>query len=570
MSSINDDFNDGGVPLLIDDAQDANVSEIISKNTNNNNTNNSNVIINSNNLHANTTNTNNNNTFNPSASRFSGSDEFANEQMYNSYEHQAMMYAQSQKRSNNNAPNVNPSAASNNAGAHNNNNQQHNHHHHHQHHHQFVPNNHPSVSPFETNLFVAGLPPGTDDEKLASYFTKYGKIVSARVLVDLVTHSLRNYGFVKFETRLAAEKAIGEMNEYRVTPHQILHVTWATHREDAPECDTLYVRNLPDNVTRQDLNNYFSQYGEVRELSLPRCAPFRGVCFVRYKTNDEAAKALDGTHNATPFGNRALQVRYKAPSKKIPNDGSGNAGPQLQQQQQQQQQQLPLVQQQQGYIIPAQQQIMTHQNGVFAMQAGVASPQQQQTQYVQVIGPNGQIQLVPHQAVVMSTRSAGPTSPNNSTSSHPLGGSNSRSTHVSPGSSMEGNPFHQHHQPPPQFQQQQILQTLPNGHQVLVMTSAPPPPPVVANNNNNMVAAAPFPAQGDLCFFNVTDDNELMRYLIGAFGQVAISRRTPEGALLVRLYNTQQHDFCAKTLNGKAMAPGHPALTVGLVGFQPQ
>ena len=87
----------------------------------------------------------------------------------------------------------------------------------------------------ETNLFVAGLPPGTDDDRLALYFSRFGTIVSSRVLVDLVTHSLRNYGFVKFATHESALAALTEMNDFRISPSHGLHVTWATHREDATE-----------------------------------------------------------------------------------------------------------------------------------------------------------------------------------------------------------------------------------------------------------------------------------------------------------------------------------------------
>ncbi len=444
------------------------------------------------------------------------------------------------------------------------------------HHSGFIPNNHPSVSPHETNLFVAGLPPGTDDEKLGSYFTRFGKIVSARVLVDLVTHSLRNYGFVKFETRDAAERAIEEMNEYRVTPHQILHVTWATHREDAPECDTLYVRNLPDNVTRQDLTAFFSRWGEVRELSLPRCAPFRGVCFVRYRHVDEAKNALNDAHNATPFGNRALQVRYKAPSKKpmMMMGGGGGGGMGMGMNSPMGGGGVSIVNNSNGGVAP----VSMIPPGATMLSAGPPPPgatviatashhhhpglhhphqqqilmmspqgqQQQQQQLVQVVGPNGQIQLVPASAVILA---AGSGSRNASSTSHPLmATANTATTNntISPNSSMD-----HHLHLPQQQQQQQHLLVNPNN-----------------NNTNNISNAISFPAQGDLCFFNVMDDQELIRHLTASYGQVSLQRRTPEGALLIRLFNSQQHDFCARQLNGQSIAPGRPPLTVGIVGVQ--
>ena len=175
------------------------------------------------------------------------------------------------------------------------------------------------------------------------------------------------------------------------------------------------------------------------------------------------------------------------------------------------------------------------------------SPPPQQQQLVQVIGPNGQIQLVPASAVLIHNNNNSPSgsgSRHGSTTTHPLGGAGG----VILDNNNQHHHFfsHHHHHHHHHIQQQQQ--------------------PQIINTSNNPIPN--FPAQGDLCFFNVVDDQELLRHLTASYGQVSVNRRTPEGAFLVRLFNSQQHEFCARQLNGQSIAPGRPPLTVGVVGVQ--
>ena len=50
------------------------------------------------------------------------------------------------------------------------------------------------------NLFISSLPPEVDDASLIKLFSPFGKIVSAKVMVDLNTKISRGFGFVKYST----------------------------------------------------------------------------------------------------------------------------------------------------------------------------------------------------------------------------------------------------------------------------------------------------------------------------------------------------------------------------------
>lgn len=62
------------------------------------------------------------------------------------------------------------------------------------------------------NLFIRNLLPEIDDAALASLFSQFGKLLSAKVFVDKRTKKSRCFGFVSFTEQNAAQAAIYEMN----------------------------------------------------------------------------------------------------------------------------------------------------------------------------------------------------------------------------------------------------------------------------------------------------------------------------------------------------------------------
>ncbi|PIA58433.1 hypothetical protein AQUCO_00500396v1 [Aquilegia coerulea] len=57
----------------------------------------------------------------------------------------------------------------------------------------------PQADP-STNLFVSGLNKNTTSERLREAFTKYGEVISARVITDRVNNYSKGFGFVRYAT----------------------------------------------------------------------------------------------------------------------------------------------------------------------------------------------------------------------------------------------------------------------------------------------------------------------------------------------------------------------------------
>lgn len=62
------------------------------------------------------------------------------------------------------------------------------------------------------NLYIRGLPPSTSDADLVTMCHGFGRITSAKAIVDRATGQCKGYGFVMFETPEQARAALSALS----------------------------------------------------------------------------------------------------------------------------------------------------------------------------------------------------------------------------------------------------------------------------------------------------------------------------------------------------------------------
>jgi len=62
------------------------------------------------------------------------------------------------------------------------------------------------------NLYVSGLPKSMTQQDLESMFRAYGSIITSRILCDNITGLSKGVGFIRFDQRIEAERAIQKLN----------------------------------------------------------------------------------------------------------------------------------------------------------------------------------------------------------------------------------------------------------------------------------------------------------------------------------------------------------------------
>ncbi|MCH2048204.1 MAG: RNA-binding protein [Trichodesmium sp. ALOHA_ZT_67] len=91
---------------------------------------------------------------------------------------------------------------------------------------------------------------------------------------------------------------------------------------------SIYVGNLSYEVTQDDLNDVFAEYGTVKRVQLPtdrETGRPRGFGFVEMKTEEEEQKAIDALDGAEWMG-REIKVNKAKPREERGGSGSGSGG----------------------------------------------------------------------------------------------------------------------------------------------------------------------------------------------------------------------------------------------------
>jgi RNA recognition motif-containing protein len=83
------------------------------------------------------------------------------------------------------------------------------------------------------NIYVSNLSFNVQDEDLREFFTPYGEVTSAKVIMDKMTNKSRGFGFVEMSDDAASRKAIAELDGATVD-NRVIKVMEAKPKEDRP------------------------------------------------------------------------------------------------------------------------------------------------------------------------------------------------------------------------------------------------------------------------------------------------------------------------------------------------
>ncbi|XP_053990738.1 ELAV-like protein 2 isoform X8 [Hylaeus anthracinus] len=215
------------------------------------------------------------------------------------------------------------------------------------------------------NLYVSGLPKNMTQQDLENLFSPYGRIITSRILCDNITGLSKGVGFIRFDQRVEAERAIQELNgtipkgstepitvkfannpsnnNKAIPPLAAYLAPQATRRFGGPihhptgrfrysplAGDLLansmlpgnamngsgwciFVYNLAPETEENVLWQLFGPFGAVqsvkviRDLQTNKC---KGFGFVTMTNYDEAVVAIQSLNGYT-LGTRVLQVSFK-------------------------------------------------------------------------------------------------------------------------------------------------------------------------------------------------------------------------------------------------------------------
>ncbi|XP_066958061.1 ELAV-like protein 1 isoform X18 [Macrobrachium rosenbergii] len=224
------------------------------------------------------------------------------------------------------------------------------------------------------NLYVSGLPKSMTQQDLEAMFRAYGSIITSRILCDNITGLSKGVGFIRFDQRIEAERAIQKLNgtipdgaqepitvkfannpsnNNKAVPPLAAYLSPLTRRYGGPihhpagrfryiplspltryspgSGDNLlgnsllpgsalngsgwciFVYNLAPETEENILWQLFGPFGAVQNVKVIRdlqTNKCKGFGFVTMTNYDEAVVAIQSLNGYT-LGNRVLQVSFK-------------------------------------------------------------------------------------------------------------------------------------------------------------------------------------------------------------------------------------------------------------------
>ncbi|MED6156692.1 hypothetical protein PIB30_016627 [Stylosanthes scabra] len=165
-----------------------------------------------------------------------------------------------------------------------------------------------------TNLYMKNLDPEITEAYLEEEFSTYGKIVSLAIARDSSGVS-KGFAFVNYENPDDAKRAMEAMNEKQFGA-KVLYVARAQKKAEREQIllnqfeekrkeqvlkykgSNVYVKNIDDNVSDDELRDHFSACGTITSAKIMRDdkGTSKGFGFVCFSTPEEANKAVNTFH----------------------------------------------------------------------------------------------------------------------------------------------------------------------------------------------------------------------------------------------------------------------------------
>ncbi|XP_015594205.1 TAR DNA-binding protein 43 isoform X4 [Cephus cinctus] len=140
-----------------------------------------------------------------------------------------------------------------------------------------------------TDLIVLGLPWKTSEQNLREYFETFGEVLMAQVKKDAKSGQSKGFGFIRFGSYESQLRCLAQRH---MIDGRWCDVKVPNSKEGIQQVPCkVFVGRCTEDLTAEDLRDYFSKFGEVTDVFIPK--PFRAFSFVTF-LDPEVAQSLCG------------------------------------------------------------------------------------------------------------------------------------------------------------------------------------------------------------------------------------------------------------------------------------
>ncbi|NP_001151785.1 Polyadenylate-binding protein 8 [Zea mays] len=148
------------------------------------------------------------------------------------------------------------------------------------------------------NIFIKNLDKMIDNKSLHETFSSFGTILSCKVAMDEGGQS-KGFGFVQYEKEEAAQNAIKSLNGMLINDKPVfvgpfLRKQERDHSFDKTKFNNVFVKNLSESTTKEDLLKIFGEYGNITSAVVMIGMDGKSRCFgfINFENPDAASRAV--------------------------------------------------------------------------------------------------------------------------------------------------------------------------------------------------------------------------------------------------------------------------------------
>jgi RNA recognition motif-containing protein len=164
-----------------------------------------------------------------------------------------------------------------------------------------------------TNVFLNYLPKHWTKQDLVELCIPFGRIESAKVIIDLKTGNSKCYGFVRYSTLDSAVTAVLRLNGFATSGKRLLARFARGQENTGTPTKTIRVKSLPITLTDREVWQLYQQYGEIVHIEFevdPNTKKTRRSAIVTFRFQESAIEAVRQTNNLSIGSDWPLFVQY--------------------------------------------------------------------------------------------------------------------------------------------------------------------------------------------------------------------------------------------------------------------
>ncbi|KAJ7974629.1 Heterogeneous nuclear ribonucleoprotein 1 [Quillaja saponaria] len=170
-------------------------------------------------------------------------------------------------------------------------------------------------------IFIGGLARETTIAQFIKHFGKYGEITDSVIMKDRKTGQPRGFGFITYADSSVVDNVIQEthtINGKQVEIKRTIPRGAAGSRDFKTK--KIFVGGIPATVDEDELRDFFSSYGDIREQQIMRdhsTNRSRGFGFITFDS-EEAVDDLLSKGNKIEFAGTQVEIKKAEPKKPNP------------------------------------------------------------------------------------------------------------------------------------------------------------------------------------------------------------------------------------------------------------